>query len=190
MAPITGLQTENVKQSPNKPDKYKYRNIHTKIAGELRGDVEGHRCWDAAEKSGDGIKVRNCKHIYVTFRNIQVWYFKEILRRETVTFGVFKKFSGKKQWNVIFERYFSGKIQSKWNFQDILRKETVKYGTFNPIEQFLICLLLSTLAIGSPVMTISETGGNWTVLTKTTAKTTEVKFRLEIWNGWGWWTTG
>merc|ERR1712233_134414 len=30
----------------------------------------------------------------------------------------------------------------------------------------------------NPVMTISETGGNWTVLTKTTAKTTEVKFRL------------
>ena len=43
-----------------------------------------------------------------------------------------------------------------------------------------IFLIFSILPISSPVMTISETGGNWTVLTKTTAKTTEVKFRLEI----------
>merc|ERR1711928_207048 len=39
-------------------------------------------------------------------------------------------------------------------------------------------MLLRKAAMASnPVMTISETGGNWTVLTKTTAKTTEVKLR-------------
>jgi len=39
-------------------------------------------------------------------------------------------------------------------------------------------LLRKAAMASSPVMTISETGGNWTVLTKTTAKTTEVKFRM------------
>lgn len=50
-------------------------------------------------------------------------------------------------------------------------------------EEFLkalgVGLLLRKAAMASsPTMTISENGGNWTVLTKTTAKTTEVKFRL------------
>merc|ERR1712192_393567 len=40
-------------------------------------------------------------------------------------------------------------------------------------------LLRKAAMASSPVMTISETGGNWTVLTKTTAKTTEVKFRFK-----------
>merc|ERR1712116_63615 len=40
-------------------------------------------------------------------------------------------------------------------------------------------MLLRKAAMASnPVMTISENGGTYTIVTKTTAKTTEVKFRL------------
>merc|ERR1719158_1935458 len=52
-------------------------------------------------------------------------------------------------------------------------------------EEFLkalgVGMLLRKAALAStPVLTVSEQGGEWTINTKTTAKTTEVKFRLGV----------
>ena len=50
-------------------------------------------------------------------------------------------------------------------------------------EDFLkalgVCFILRKAALAStPVMTITEEGGNWTMVTKTTVKSIELKFRL------------
>ena len=43
----------------------------------------------------------------------------------------------------------------------------ILFSTFDIVDVYFL----------SPVMTISENGGTYTIVTKTTAKTTEVKFR-------------
>ena len=48
---------------------------------------------------------------------------------------------------------------------------------FSPVWYFIFNVDIVDVYFLSPVMTISENGGTYTIVTKTTAKTTEVKFR-------------
>merc|ERR1712203_252529 len=56
---------------------------------------------------------------------------------------------------------------------------TSEEGYENFLKELNVGFMLRKAAMAStPVMTISETGGNWTMITKTTMKSVELKFRL------------
>eukprot|EP00092_Neocalanus_flemingeri_P003801 GFUD01004094.1.p1 GENE.GFUD01004094.1~~GFUD01004094.1.p1 ORF type:complete len:135 (-),score=49.52 GFUD01004094.1:94-498(-) len=56
--------------------------------------------------------------------------------------------------------------QSKDNYEEFLKALNVGF------------ILRKAAMASTPVMTISETGGNWTMITKTTVKSIELNFRL------------